>query len=290
MGIMQTEIIFATLLAAAAFLKKPVQDLVTGSLRDAYDATKAHLRKKFGENSEAANALDMATAKPESLIRKALLVEESASSGLCADAVLHGLIDRLASLLPASVQVTGPCVRVSGSGNSVQVAGRDLIHTAKHIQRNTITPDERHLSVEQREQIKSVISELAARLAGDDGAPNFAGAHRMLQRRYNVASYLLLPRERFADALAFLKQQRAIHRSRLLRRNPVAYRNDFFRAIFAGARELGWEGERVYQFATEALALGRPVVSLKELGPVQLKSLAGAVQRRVACARADGAR
>lgn len=289
MGIMQTETIFATLLTAAAFLKKPVQDLVTGSLRDAYDATKAHLRKKFGENSEAANALDMATAKPESLIRKALLVEESAASDLSTDAVLHGLIERLSSLLPASVQVTGPCVRVNGSGNNVQVAGRDLIHTAKHVQRNAITPDERHLSVEQREQIQSVISELAARLAGDDGALNFAGAHRMLQRRFNVASYLLLPREKFAEALAFLKQQRAIHRSRLLRRNPVAYRNDFFRAIFAGARELGWEGERVYQFATEALALGWPVASLKELGPVQLKSLAGAIQRRVACARVGGA-
>ena len=287
---MQTETIFATLLTAAAFLKKPVQDLVTGSLRDAYDATKAHLRKKFGENSEAANAMDLATAKPESLIRKALLVEESASSGLSTDAVLHGLIERLSSLIPASVQVAGPCVRVIGCRNVVQVAGRDLIHTAKHIQRNTITPDERHLPVAQREQVRSVIGELAARLAGDDGAPNFAGAHRMLQRRFNVASYLLLPREKFAEALAFLKQQRAIHRSRLLRRNPVAYRNDFFRAIFAGARELGWEGERVYQFATEALALGRPVASLKELGPVQLKSLAGAVQRRAACARVGGAR
>ena len=268
---MQTETILATLLTAAAFLKKPVQDMVTDSIRAAYDATKAHLRRKFGDSSEAANALDMATAKPESLIRKALLVEESASSGLSTDAVLHGLIERLSSLLPASVQVTGPCVRVNGSGNSVQVAGRDLIHTAKHVQRNTITPDERHLSVEQREQVQAVISELAARLAGNDGAPNFAGAHRMLQRRFNVASYLLLPREKFAEALAFLKQQRAIHRSRLQRRNPAAYRNDFFRAIFAGARELGWEGARVYQFASEALGLSRAVVSLKELGPVQLK-------------------
>lgn len=286
---MQTETILATLLTAAAFLKKPVQDMVTDSIRTAYDATKAHLRKKFGEGSEAANALEMATAKPESLIRKALLVEESASSGLGADAVLHGLIERLSSLLPASVQVTGPGVQVSGCRNVVQVAGRDLIHTAKHIQRNAITPDERHLSVEQREQIQAVIGELAARLAGDDGAPNFAGAHRMLQRRFNVASYLLLPRERFADALAFLKQQRAIHRSRLQRRNPAAYRNDFFRAIFAGARELGWEGARVYQFAAEALGLNRSVGSLKELGPAQLKFLATAIQRRAARACVGGA-
>ena len=97
----------------------------------------------------------------------------------------------------------------------------------------------------------------------------------MLQRRYNVASYLLLPREKFAEALAFLKHQRAIHRSRLIRRNPVAYRNDFFRAIFAGARELGWDGEQVYRFATEKLELKTAVASLKALGPVQLNTLAG---------------
>src|ERR1035438_2973199 len=142
MGIMQTEAIFATLLAAAAFLKKPVQDLATDSLRDAYDATKTHLRKRFGETSEAAKMLDLATAKPESLLRKALLVEESASSGLDKDTILHRLIERLSLLVPGSVQTDGPCVRVSGCGNSVQVAGRDLIHTMKHIQRNTITPDE----------------------------------------------------------------------------------------------------------------------------------------------------
>ena len=111
----------------------------------------------------------------------------------------------------------------------------------------------------------------------------------MLQRRFNVASYLLLPHEKFAEALAFLKQQRAIHRSRLQRRNPAAYRNDFFRAIFAGGRELGWGGEQVYQFATAHLGLKRPVGSLKELGARQLKSVAEAMQRKVAGSRIVGA-
>jgi hypothetical protein len=134
-----------------------------------------------------------------------------------------------------------------------------------------------------------VVAELAGRLAGEDGEPNFAAAHRMLQRRFNVASYLLLPRESFADAMAFLKQQRAINRGRLLRRNPVAYRNDFFRAIFAGGRELGWGGEQVYQFATAHLGLKRHVGSLKELGARQLKSVAEAMQRKVAGSRIVGA-
>ena len=285
MVIMQTESIFSTLLAAAAFLKHAVQDVASQAVRDAYETAKAHLRKKFGANPDATRALELATAKPESLLRKALLAEESAPMNLANDSELARLIERLAALLPPTGDVVRQNVRVMGDGNRVQVAGRDLIHTEKFIHRNTITPDERHLTIEQRDRIRQVAGELADRLAGDDGEANFAAVHRMLQRRFQVASYLLIPRSRYDEALSFLRQHRAINRSRLRHRNPVAYQNDFYRAIFAGARELGWDGEQVYRFASEKLALKRPLVSLKELGFVQLKSLAAAVQREVRAKR-----
>jgi hypothetical protein len=289
MGIMETDSIFATLLAAAAFLKKPMQEVASHSLKNAYDAAKAYLLRKLGENSEAGRALEFATAKPESLARRALLAEEGCSVDLGRDLELARLVEGLAALLPPVDCFGGQNVRVNGQGNKVQVAGRDIITAARHVQRNAITPDDRHLTIEQRAGIRAVVAELAGRLVGEDSEPNFAAAHRMLQRRFKVASYLLIPRESFADALAFLKQQRAINRGRLLRRNPVAYRNDFFRAIFAGGRGLGWGGEQVYQFATAHLGLKRPVGSLKELGARQLKSVAEAMQRKVAGSRIVGA-
>jgi len=289
MGIMETDSIFATLLAAAAFLKKPMQEVTSHSLKGAYDAAKAYLVRKLGENSEASRALELATAKPESLLRKELLVEESASVDLAGDPHLARLVEELAALLPMVPGAGGQNVRVNGHGNKVQVAGGDIITTERHIQRNAITPDDRHLTIEQRAGIRAVVAELAGRLAGEDGEPNFGAAHRMLQRRFNVASYLLIPRDSFSDAMGFLKQQRAINRGRLVRRNPVAYRNDFFRAIFAGGRELGWRGEQVYQFATVHLGLKRPVGSLKELGASQLKSVAEAIQRKVSGSRIVGA-
>jgi len=289
MGIMETDSIFATLLAAAAFLKKPMQEVASHSLKDAYDAAKAYLLRRLGDNSETGRALELATAKPESLVRRALLAEEGCSVDLGRDLELARLVEGLAALLPPAEGLGVQNVRVKGHGNKVQVAGRDIITTARHVQRNAITPDDRHLTVEQRAEIRAVVGELAGRLAGDSGEPNFAAAHRTLQRRFKVASYLLIPRESFADAMAFLKQQRAINRSRLQRRNPVAYRNDFFRAIFAGGRELGWGGEQVYQFATAQLGLKRPVGSLKELGACQLKSVAEAMQRKAAVGRIVGA-
>jgi hypothetical protein len=287
MGIMQTESIFSTLLAAAAFLKHAVQDVASQSVRDAYEAAKAYLRKKFSSNPGATHALELATAKPESVIRKALLAEESMSSGLDQDPELDRLVENLAALLPPPADRVSQTVQVTGQRNVVQVAGRDFIQTDKLVCRNTITPDERHLTVEQRERIREVAGELADRLAGDDGAGNFAAVHRMLQRRFQVASYLLIPRSRYDEALGFLRQYRAINRPHLRSRNPVAYQNDFYRAIFAGSRELGWDGEQVYQFATEKLVLKSAVASLKALGPVQLKTLAELIQREVRAKRAS---
>jgi hypothetical protein len=284
---MQTESIFSTLLAAAAFLKQAVQDAASRSVRDAYEAAKTYLRKRLSANPDATRALELATEKPESLPRKALLAEESASSGLDRDPELARLIENLAALLPPLTDIVSQNVRVTGQRNLVQVAGRDLIRTEKLIRRNTITPDERHLTTEQRERIREVAGELADRLAGDDGNANFAAVHRMLQRQFHVASYLLIPRNRYGEALSFLRQHRAINLSRLRCRNPVAYQNDFYRAIFAGVRELGWDGEQVYRFATEKLATNAPVVSLKALGAVQLKTLAELIQREVRTKRAS---
>jgi hypothetical protein len=81
--------------------------------------------------------------------------------------------------------------------------------------------------------------------------------------------------------MSFLRQQRAINRSRLRARNLVAYQNDLYRTVFAGARELGWSGEQVYRFATEKFGPKTAVASLKDLGTGQLKTLAESIQQQV---------
>lgn len=285
---MNPEAIITTLLAATAFLKKPVLDIASQSIKDVYEAARYYLRKKFGEHSDAAKVLDLATQKPESAMRKAVLVEEMFAAGLHTDAELIRLATTLAGLLPHAASASGQHVRVSGIRNHVCVAGRDVISTNRVLQRIAITPDERHITAEQREQIKAVIGELAVRLAGEDGRPNFAAGHRMFQRRFGVPSYAVLPRERFDEALQFLKRQRAAFRANLRRRNPVMFATDLHRAIFARAGELGWSRDAVYAFAREKLGLGRSVKSLRELGPHQLSRLMDAMRTLAATAPSAG--
>ncbi len=279
MVVMQTETIVSTLLAAAAWLKEPAHAIASQGLRDLYAAAKYFLKRKFAGNSPASTALELATEKPTSPGRKTVLVEESEPFDLHADAELRQLIDRMTDLLPSSPEDRPQNVTVEGTGNDVKVAGRDLIVTQRHVQRNAITPDERHLMHEQRSRLLPAMHDLAERLAGEDGQPNLARVHRMLQTKFGVPSYLLIPRERYAEVLAFLKQQRAIRRSALRRRNPAKFRDDLFRVVFSRATELGWSREKVYRFAEERLDLKQPLTSLKQLGPVQLETLAAKLRR-----------
>jgi len=278
---MQTENMVDVLLSAAAFLKKPFQDAASLPLKDAYDAAKAYLRKKLGEHSTAGEALELAADKPESGAKKAPLIEETAAIELESDAELTQLIARLAELLPDGAGAQQK-VHVTGRNNRVQVAARDIINTERHVRRSVITPDERHIDGTQKKKLNAVVADLADRLAGEDGTPRFGAVHSMLQNKFRVGAFALIPKEKFDDVLNFLNQQRAIHRSRLRHRNPAAYRQDFFRAIHAWRNELGWDKPRLHQFAIEKLGLKKPLVSLRELGSIQLKSLLELVRNQAA--------
>lgn len=278
---MNTESIISALLVAASALKEPATAVAAHALKDLYAAAKYYLRRKFTGHPDAVRALDFATEKPTSTARKAALIEESQPLGLERDPELVSLIERLAAALPSRVDAERVSVTVEGRSNQVNVAGGDLFVTSRLIRRNAITPDERHLAREQRSRLRKVIHELGARLGGPDGPPNLAAVHHMLQRRFEVASYLLIPRERYAEALDYLREQRAIRRGALRLRDPAAFRHDLFRSIFSRATEMGWSRERVYAFAQRKLGLPQPITSLKPLAANQLQTLAAKLRRVV---------
>ena len=278
---MDTNTIVTALLSAAAFLKEPIRAVASQSLRDVYDAAKFYLKKKVGPDSRNARLLDLATSEPNSPLRHALLPDVAQTAALDQDPDVTRLTETLVAML-GGLGVPRPAqqVTIGGDAENVQVVAGDFIATQRHVTRNAVTPDESHLGAEQVEQVRALISDVAGRMADETGTPNFAAVHRQLQRRFRVSSYLLIPRASFAEAVSFLKQQRAIHRGTLRRRNPPAYGQDLCRTIYARARELGWDRDHLCAFATEHLRLRRPLASLRELGPNQLGMLARMVQRQ----------
>lgn len=277
---MNTESIVTTLLAAAALLKGPAATLANQALRDLYDAAKYYLRKKFAVHPDAARALDFALEKPDSVPRKATLIEEAQPLALDRDADLADLIGPL-ERLTNSVVPRSVAVNVEGRSNQLNVAGGDLIVTSRLVRRNAITPDDRHLAREQRTRLLTLIHELAGRLGAVDGPPNRAAVHHMLQRHFEVASYLLIPRDRYGEALDYLREQCAQRRDGLRRTDPAAFRRHLFRSIFSHATALGWSRQQVYRFAHERLGLPAPLTSLKSLASSQLRSLAAKIRRVV---------
>lgn len=276
---MQTELIFATLASAATFLKQPVQDVASQSIKDLYQAAKNYVKEKLAIRPDASAALEKLEEKPESEARKALVIEEAEPAKLDKDRQLAKLITQLAEgLKKANVEVKQK-VTVIGHRNKVVVAGRDLIQTEKVVRKNEITPDERHITGDQATRLRELNAELAEYLANETGKPNFAAGFQILTKEFGVSSYLLIPRDRFADAVSLLQQRRAMNRGKLRSRNPAAYKQDFYRGIWTRAKELGWEKPQVYQFAFEKLALKKPISSLKALGPNQVKSLGEFMQR-----------
>jgi len=254
---MKLETILNSLQAAETLLKAPLQEAVSQALKDAYCATKAYLQKKLGNDYA-----DLQPATSE------------------ADPELDRLSEELQSLI-ANARTPAAEVHVIGSHNHVQYAARDLvIKTERNVRRNVVIPDERHLSGPQLETVRNLIKEVAGRISGTDSEIKFAAVHRMLQRRFGIASYLLISRECGEEAIGYLKQQRTILSGK------GKYQNDLFRSIFAGAREMGWDRFQVYLFAAETLHLKQPIQSLKQLNHPQLKELCQAVRCAVGKFRA----
>jgi hypothetical protein len=272
--------IISIVLAGARLFKKPAEEIVSAAGKDAYQKVKEYLGRKLASSPDAKSAFEQAEQKPDSEGRKAVLLEEVEPLRLEEDEELVPLIKQLRKALGSSTSLTQQNVNVTQSGkhNSLLIAGRDIVQPQHHTIKNEVMPDDRHVTSEQKKVIKELVDELALRLAGRDGRANYKAAWGRLYDEFNITSYHLLPVAEYDMAVRFLREQKAIARSRLRRRNPQAYRNDFYATIHASAKSLGWTDQQIYEFAEEKLEK-KPIRSLRKLGPIQLKKLAGCISR-----------
>lgn len=146
---------------------------------------------------------------------------------------------------------------------------------------NNVSPNpEYHISGEQAIQIKTHIDKIVElnENAGkfkkkEDKGKCYRKTWNSFYDNVGVTSYLILPKEKFDEAIKWLQQQEAIQKPKLRRTNNDEWRKKNYSAIWSKLRELGLEREKAYEIANERLILKQPISSLKDLGEQNLEKL-----------------
>lgn len=102
----------------------------------------------------------------------------------------------------------------------------------------------------------------------------FKQEYNTFYKEFKISSYKLLPKDKYEEALIWLRKRNAYKGKKVLRQgNKEEWRKEQYTAIYFKANNLGMSKEDLYLFATEKLALKKPLTSLKELSDTRLEKL-----------------
>lgn len=146
------------------------------------------------------------------------------------------------------------------------------------------TPDESHVTPEQREELRKVHDEIVKRLIAkkaheDDDVVKaeygkWAGiVWSQFNEEFGTTKNGLqsLDHSRLTEAKSWLLQYRASQDKKFKRTNPQAYRASLTRTIYSLLKPLGWTKDELRAFAAEKLEYAEPIKSLNDLGNSQLE-------------------
>jgi hypothetical protein len=122
----------ATVVALSAGAVAGATDTAKSAIRDAYEGLKSLIKKKFGHDSDVAEAIDKLETKPDSDGRKQTLAEELKATNSASDPELVSVAQSLLALIKALpqgekhiqfAQGTGIAQADRGSTASVTISG-----------------------------------------------------------------------------------------------------------------------------------------------------------------------
>lgn len=170
---------------------------------------------------------------------------------------------------------SNPTVNQSVAGRGNFVAGRDLTVTQKLTKKNYVVPDAggRHITDQEARRIKKEVEKYSELMksANLDASPR--DIWRRLYKHFEISSYREIPYGRADEAVKVVQIEIAKARPKIRKRNPEAWRKQYYTPIWASAGELGKSKDDVYKFAFNELNLAKEITSLKDLTQKQLQSL-----------------
>ncbi|TGG92499.1 hypothetical protein E4656_13590 [Natronospirillum operosum] len=177
----------------------------------------------------------------------------------------------------------------SMSGNSFNVGGNaqfhqgDIHHHAPKRVSVNFTPGPEHITPKQARDIQRTLDDLVRAEEAATGVPPaklFPKWHRVVRDRYDVETYRAIPTHLGDDALAWLKQMKAIKR-----RDASAAgarvdhsRKELYTAIWARSKQLGLSKGDVYHEVKQRLGL--QISSLTKLSDDHLQRLYDSIMSR----------
>jgi len=161
------------------------------------------------------------------------------------------------------------------TGSHHMVAGRDLTVAQKITKRNEVIPDAggRHITDQEAYKIKNEVKKYSDLMKEAELNPNPSKVWSRLYKHFQIPSYREIPSGHAEEAIKIIQIEIAKARPKVRRRNPEAWRKQFYKPIWAASRQLGMNKEEVYQFANEQLMLKKQIDSLKQLTQKQLQAL-----------------
>ena len=162
--------------------------------------------------------------------------------------------------------------------NNLQIVTNNapIIHTGKLTAKvNVVHNPENHISDAQAQQIKEKVIECATILASDGSNKKslIQKQYGKLYKRYGIPKYSLLPKEKFEDAIKWLKREVAASRRVLKDNASTEWRKAQYASINARGRQIGMDREALLIYATQVLELANTLSSLKDLEDEQLQKL-----------------
>jgi len=162
---------------------------------------------------------------------------------------------------------------VTGNGNLV--AGRDIVQNInkKTTVRTEFTPGPEHITSAMAKEIKDLVDDLVERgvASGGDQKKLYTEWWSKIKKRFNVPTYHAIPALLGESAIGWLKQQKAISRTKIRRTDNTSWRNEHYAGIKARCRDLEISKGKLLYIVEERL--GKKVLSLTKLGDTDLKKL-----------------
>ena len=173
--------------------------------------------------------------------------------------------------------VNEPDVTISQnvSGKNNVVAGRDITYTEKVIKKNKVIPDPggRHITDSEAFEIKEKVKKYSELMKEGGLDPNPQKLWTKLYKHFQVSSYREIPFGYAEEAIKLVTIEIAKSRSKVRRRNPEAWRKQYYNAIWAAVKQLGMQKEEVYDFVNLNMEVRKSITSLTELNQKQLQEL-----------------